>query len=145
MAHSLSHYYGSAKKGIAGINPVEATELGEDMLIATGTGALLGLIAAAKSGSLDVKLAGVTLPVDGLVSFGLGLGGLTLRSKELKTAAIAAGGAASTRVFTKFFAKGLAAHGELEDAVHGEFGASDEYGWGADAGHDKLVEAAKFL
>jgi len=144
MAHSLSHYYGSAKKGIAGINPVEATELGEDMLIATGAGALLGLIAAAKKG-LDVKIAGMTIPVDGLLSFGFGLGGLSLRSKELKVAAIATGGAASTRVFTKFFTKGLAINGELEDAVHGEFGASDEYGWGADAGHDKLVEAAKFL
>lgn len=142
---SLSHYYGKAKGGIAGINPVEATELGEDMLIATGTGALLGLISAAKGGNLDIKLAGMTVPVDGLVSFGLGVAGLGIRSKELKIAAIAAGGAASTRVFSKFFAKGLAAHGELEDAVHGEFGASDEYGWGADAGHDKLVEAAKFL
>ena len=147
MAHSLSHYYGSAKSSLGGINPVEATELGEDMLIATGTGALLGLIAAAKSGSLDMKIATMTVPVDGLLSFGLGLGGLMLRSKELKVGAIAAGGSASTRMFTKFFAKGLAAHGDLEDAVAQgfEIGGSSEYGWGADAGHDRLVEAAKFL
>ena len=144
---SLSHYYGRAKGGLSAINPVEATELGEDMLIAGGTGAVLGLIAAAKGGSLDITLAGMSVPVDGLMSFGLGLAGLSLKSKELKVAAIAAGGSAATRTFTAFFKKGLAAHGDI-DSVNDAFGGGSPemgFGWGADAGHDRLVEAAKFL
>jgi hypothetical protein len=142
---SLSHYYSSAKGGLSRINPVEATELGEDMLIAGGTGAVLGLIAAAKGGSLDMTIAGMQVPIDGLMSFGLGLAGLSLKSKELKVAAIAAGGSASARAFTGFFKKGLAAHGEF-DAANEAFGNEGmQYGWGADAGHDRLVEAAKFL
>lgn len=142
---SLSHYYGSAKAGLGKINPVEATELGEDMLIAGGTGAALGLIAAAKGGSLDMTIAGMQVPIDGLMSFGLGLVGLSIKSKELKVAAIAAGGSAATRAFTGFFKKGLAAHGELDGAVNEAFGNDMQYGWGADAGHDRLVEAARHL
>jgi hypothetical protein len=142
---SLSHYYSSAKSGLGKINPVEATELGEDMLIAGGTGAVLGLISAAKGGSLDMTIAGMSIPIDGLMSFGLGLAGLSMKSKELKVAAIAAGGSAATRTFAGFFKKGLAAHGDL-DAANEAFGGDDhQYGWGADAGHDRLVEAAKFL
>ncbi len=142
---SLSHYYSSAKHGLGAINPVEATELGEDMLIAGGTGAVLGLISAAKGGSLDMTIAGMSIPIDGLMSFGLGLAGLSLKSKELKTAAIAAGGSAATRTFSAFFKKGLAAHGDL-DAANEAFGNDGmQYGWGADASHDRLVEAAKFL
>lgn len=145
MAHSLSHYYSSAKGSLAGINPVEMTELGEDWLIAGAAGAAIGLMSAAKNGVLDVKLAGMTIPLDGLFAVGLGGAGLALHSKELRTASIAAGGAASARVFTGFFKKGLAAHGEIEENPQLAAGYGAEYGWGADADHDRLVQAAKYL
>lgn len=144
---SISHYYSRAKHGLGSINSVEAVNLGEEFLITGATGAALGLIAASK-GSLDVTLSGMKIPVDGLLSFGLGLAGLSMRSKELKVAAIAAGGSAATRTFTKVFAKGVAAHG---DEINGDFGFGhneqfgSQYGWGSDAGHDRLVEAAKYL
>lgn len=145
MAHSLTHYYSSAKGSIAGISPVEATELGEDWLIAGAAGAAIGLMSAAKNGVLDAKVAGMTVPLDGLFAAGLGLAGLAMHSPELRTASVAAGGAASARVFSSFFKKGLAAHGDVEENPQLAAGYGAEYGWGADADHDRLVEAAKYL
>jgi hypothetical protein len=148
---SLSHYYSNAKRGLGGINSVEAVQLGEEFLITGGTGAVLGLIAASKGGSLDMKIAGMNVPIDGLLSFGLGLAGLSIRSKELKIASIAAGGSAATRTFTNFFKKGVGVAGDEisgEDfgfGEHEQFAGSSQYGWGSDASHDRLVEAAKYL
>jgi len=136
---SLAHYYGRAKAGIAGINPVEATDLMEDWMIAGATGAGLALMSVSSKG-LDAKLGGITIPLDGLAAIGLGVAGLSLHSKELKVASIAAGGAASARVFAGFFKKGLGTHGELDEGTYA-LGA----GWGAEGEHDRLVEAARYL
>lgn len=149
MSSSLSHYYSRAKSGLMGINPREATQLGEDWLIAGGTGAILGLVSAS-IGGLDKQVAGMNVPIDGLAAGGLALAGLALGIPELKTASVAAGGSASTRVFEKFFKKSLGAHGDEDfDATYGyAYGAEpyqlqDEYGYGW--GQDSLVEAAANL
>ena len=146
----LSHYYSRAKAGLMGINPHEATQLGEDWMIAGGTGLVLGLISAS-IGGLDKKIAGFTIPVDGLAAFGLALGGLMMRSPELKVASIAAGGSAATRTFEAFFKKSLGAHGDLDALQGGGLDAlQDPYqlhaGWGYGYGQDdRLVEAARSL
>lgn len=145
---SLSHYYSRAKGGLMKINPNEAVQLGEDWMIAAGTGAVLGLMSAA-TGSMDVKIFGMEVPMDGLAAFGLALAGLSLRSNELKVASIAAGGSASSRWFESFFKK---------TAAHGDFDGSDvPFGWGAEpaqlgmggfgfgASQDRLVEASRLL
>lgn len=160
---SLSHYYGRAKHGLMGINPKEATELGEKWLIAGGTGAALGLISAGMGG-LDHKVFGFNVPVDGLVSIGLGIAGLTMNSPELQTASVAAAGSAATRSFEAIFKKGLGAHGDFDSSdVPFGFGAGDSYGelgghghtpamggqfsagYGFGSDRDRLIEAAKNL
>ena len=158
----LSHYYGRAKESFAGINPKEATEHGEKMLIAGGTGLVLGLTSAIMGG-LDHKILGMNVPVDGLASFGLAAAGLALHSPELLTASIAAGGSASTRSFEAIFKKGMGAHGDFDSTdipfgfgygtpqlqngftagspqVNGQFSAG--FGFG---GEDKIAEAARSL
>jgi hypothetical protein len=134
---ALSEYYGRAKAGIAGINPAEAADLGEDWLIAGATGAALGALSA-MGGGLDKKVAGFPVPLDGVASAALALGGLLTHSKELKVASIAAAGSASTRAFEKIFKKGVGAHGELDEGTL-------SLGYGAEGSHDRLVEAAKYL
>jgi hypothetical protein len=160
---SISHYYGRAKAGMMNINPVEATELGEKWLIAGGTGLALGLISASMGG-LDHKIMGMNVPVDGLMSLGLGVAGLSMRSPELQTASIAAAGSASTRTFEAIFKKGLGAHGDFDanDIPFGFGGAPQlnagfggapaqmgqgqfSAGFGFDSGRDKIAEAAKLL
>lgn len=133
------------------INPAEAVQLGEDWMIAAGTGAVLGLMSAA-TGGMDKKIFGMEIPMDGLAAFGLALAGLSLRSPELKVASIAAGGSAATRTFENFFKKTVA-HGDF-DQGNIPFG----YGWGGEPnqlgvggfgsygmGQDRLVEAARLL
>lgn len=145
---SLSHYYGRAKAGLMGINPNEAVQLGEDWMIAAGTGAVLGLMSAA-TGGMDKKIFGMEVPMDGLAAFGLALAGLSLRSRELQVASIAAGGSAATRTFEALFKKTVTA---------GDFDQSDiPFGWGHEPAQmgtggfgfgmhqDRLVEAARHL
>lgn len=164
---SLAHHYARAKAGMMGINPKEATEHGERLLIAGATGGVLGLISAS-TGGLDKKIAGLNVPVDGLASLGLSVAGLAMHSPELLTASIAAAGSASTRTFEGIFKKGLGAHGDYDgndipfgaetpqlnagfgfgDGGHGHLpAASGQFsaGFGFDSGRDRLVEAAKAL
>lgn len=146
---SLSHYYSRAKGGIAAINPAQMAELGEEWLIAGATGAVLGMVSAS-IGGLDKTVAGMPVPVDGAMSVALGLASLSMRSPELRTASIAAGGSAATRTFEKFFKKALGAHGEFDgDAALPQFpGAGYGYGWGAENGNgfaDPLARAAAGL
>jgi len=150
-SQGLTHYYHRAKQGLMGINPHEATQLGEDWMIAGATGAVLGLMSAA-TGGMDLKIAGLTVPKDGLAAFALALGGLTMGSKELKVASIAAGGAASSRVFEGFFKKSFGAHGDFDgndipfgaDPMQlGSGGVGHGFGWGAE--RDRLIEAAANL
>lgn len=139
---NLSSYYARAKSGIAGINPKEAADLAEDWLVTGATGAALGLMAASFQGGLDTKVAGIEVPLDGLLSLGLGFAGLQTRSRQLQVASIAAGGSAAARVFTRFFQKGIGTHGEagqFDGSIHPQMG----WGWGAEG--DRLIEAAKYL
>lgn len=152
---SLAHHYSRAKAGLMGINPVQATEHAEKLLIAGGTGLVLGLVSASMGG-LDHKVLGMNVPVDGIASMGLALAGLSMHSPELLTASIAAGGSAATRSFEAIFKKGLGAHGDFDsnDLPFG-FGAPPAFSPGAPAGgqfnpgygfgQDRLVEAAKAL
>lgn len=156
-ATSLTAYYGRMKHGIGTINPDEAVQLGEDWLVAAATGAGLGLMSAALGG-LDKKVLGVNLPVDGLVSVGLGLVGLQMGGESgqlLKIASIAAGGSAAVRTFESFFKSGLKVKGDFEDLGSSGFGplqmgyggvplVGPGVGFGA-AAQDQLVEASKYL
>jgi hypothetical protein len=137
---SLAHYYGRAKSGLAGINPVEATDLAENWMIAGATGAALALMSTSLSGGLDAKIGAFPIPLDGLVAMGLGVAGLSMHSKELKVASIAAGGAASARVFAGIFKRGLGTHGDIDEGTY-----ALGMGWGAEGEHDRLVEAARYL
>lgn len=153
---TLSQYYGRAKS-FADINPRDMQQLGEDWLVTAAAGAGVGLISASIDG-LDKQIAGFTVPVDGLISIGLGYAGLSMggdTGKALKIASIAIGGSAAVRTFEKFFAKGLGlkggakVKGEFEDIGYGQLPG---YGgqWGpavafGQAAQDRLVEAAKYL
>jgi hypothetical protein len=160
----LTDFYKSAKGKMGGIDAKEATQLAEDWMIAGGTGAVIGLIAAS-AGGLDHTIAGLKVPVDGVLSVGLGLAALTMNSPELKVASIAAAGSASARTFQTLFAKGMGAHGDFDggDIPFG-FGQAPPqlaagYGFGAPVAQgqfngsfgfeggsrDRLVEAAKAL
>lgn len=142
---SLSHYYSRAKGGLMNINPHEAVQHGEDLLIAGATGAVLGLFAAS-TGGLDKRVFGMNVPVDGLASFGLAAVALSIRSPELKVASIAAGGSAATRTFESLFKK-MSAHGDFDASdipFNGE-PAQLEGGYGYGWGQDRLVEAAANL
>jgi hypothetical protein len=160
----LTDFYKSAKGKMGGIDAKEATQLVEDWAIAGGTGAIIGLIASS-AGGLDHTVAGMKVPVDGILSVGLGIASLTMQSQELRVASIAAAGSASARTFQGIFSKGLGAHGDSEspqlgfghnhapqqlEAGYGfgdalspqsQFGSS--FGFGSD--RDRLVEAAKSL
>ena len=154
---SLTEYYGKMKHGFGTINPAEAAQLGEDWLIAAATGAGIGLLSAGLGG-LDKKVFGMTLPVDGLVSVGLGFVGLQMGGESgqlLKIASIAAGGSAAARTFESFFKTGLKVKGDFEDL--GSSGLNYHQmgyggvplvgpgvGFGA-AAQDRLVEASKYL
>jgi hypothetical protein len=149
---SLTQYYGQMKHGFGTINAAEATQLGEDWLIAAATGAGIGLMSAALGG-LDKQVFGVSLPVDGLVSVGLGLAGLQVGGESgqlLKIASIAAGGSAAVRTFESFFKSGLKVKGDFEDLPGSQMGyggvplVGPGVGFGA-AAQDQLAEAAKYL
>jgi hypothetical protein len=127
------------------ISGKELTEIGEDMVIAGATGAVLGLISASLGG-LDKTVAGMPVPVDGALSVGLAFAGAGMRSQELRLASVAAGGSAATRTFEKFFKKAMGAHGEFDgQAEIPQFpGAGYGYGWGFESG-DRLAAAAQAL
>lgn len=152
----MTEYYGKMKAGIGSINPEDMAQLGEDWMITAATGAGVGLLSAALGG-LDKKIAGFTVPLDGLASVALGVAGLQLGEggKVLKLASIAAGGSAAVRTFEKFFKAGFKAKGEFEDLGSSGFEnqlygyPSSQYigpgvGFGASA-QDRLVEAARYL
>lgn len=155
---SLTEYYGKMKHGFGTINPAEAAQLGEDWLIAAATGAGIGLLSAGLGG-LDKKVFGMNLPVDGLVSVGLGFVGLQMGGESgqlLKIASIAAGGSAAVRTFESFFKTGLKVKGEFEDLGSSGFGGHHRMGYGGvplvgpgvgfgAAAQDRLVEASKYL
>lgn len=151
---SLTEYHQNMKNAIAGIDPAEVAELGEDYLVVAAAGLGVGLISGA-IGGLDKKIAGFNVPVDGLISLGLGAFGLHLRNDMLKTASIAIGGSASVRTFERFFKKAFGVKGEFEDLgssgifggqqqPHQLMGHSPGMGFGA-SDQDALVEAAKYL
>jgi hypothetical protein len=147
----MTEYYGRMKSGFGDINPKDMAQLGEDWMVTAAAGAGVGLMSAALGG-LDKKIAGMTVPLDGLASIGLGLAGLQVSGdggKILKIASIAAGGSAAVRTFEKFFKAGLHVKGEFEDL--GSQGLNfplpsgpSYYGFGAGA-QDQLVDAARFL
>jgi hypothetical protein len=156
---SMTEYYGKMKSGFASIDPKDMAQLGEDWMIVAATGAAVGLVSGA-IGGLDHKIAGFNIPVDGLISVGLGVAGLQMSGdtgKVLKIASIAAGGSAAVRTFEKFFKAGFKVKGEFEDLgsgmtsisgyrFHGQLPAQAGYGLGFGAGEqDRLVEAAKYL
>lgn len=158
---SMTEYYGRMKSGIGSIDPKDMAQLGEDYMIVAATGIGVGLISGA-IGGLDHKIAGFNVPVDGLISLGLGVAGLQFKNQYLKIASLAAGGSAAVRTFEKFFKGAFHVKGELEDLgsgmmgisggprVHGMLGSgqSPYYGPGVGFGvgaQDRLVEASKYL
>ncbi len=150
---SLTGYYGRAKAGIGNINPKEMAQLGEDYMVVAATGAAVAL-AGTMIGGLDKEVLGFPVPVDGAISVGLGLAGLSIRGETgamLKVASIAAGGSAAVRTFQGFFQRGFGTrvHGELEEANYGRlpgyegtYGPTFAFGQGA---QDRLVAAARYL
>lgn len=156
---SLTEHYEGFKAGIGSIDPADAAQLMEDWFVVAATGAGVGLISGA-IGGLDHKIAGFTVPVDGLISGGLGLAGLVTKNHYLKLASVAAGGSAAVRTFERFFKAGFHMKGEFEDLGSGMMGISGHrfhgnnqlpahmYGPGVGFGvsaQERLVEAAKFL
>ena len=151
---SLAHYYSKAKGGLMNINPEQAVQHGENLMIAAGTGLALGLVSAS-IGGLDHDVAGMPVPVDGLATLALSAVGLSIRSPELLTASIATMGSASTRAGEKFFKKALGAHGDF-DSNDLQLGMgwgqepqampanASEYGWGWGS-DDRLSQAAHRL
>jgi hypothetical protein len=158
MSASMTEYYGKMKSGFASIDPKDMTQLGEDWMVTAATGAGVGLVSGA-IGGLDKKIAGFNVPIDGLISVGLGLAGLQMKGdtgKVLKLASIAAGGSAAVRTFEKFFKGAFHVKGEFEDLgsgamsiegrYHNQLPGQFGYGVGFGAGEqDRLVEAAKYL
>lgn len=154
---SMTEYYGRMKHGFGSINPQDMAQLGEDWMIATVTGAGIGLMSAALGG-LDKKIAGFNVPLDGAVALGLGFVGLKAKGntgKMLKIASIAAGGSAAVRTFEGFFKAGFKVKGEFEDLgagytsmgghrFHGQLPSYPGAGFGIGA-QDALVEAARYL
>ncbi|VVB55227.1 Uncharacterised protein [uncultured archaeon] len=157
---SMTEYYGRMKGGLSSIDPKDMAQLSEDWLVVAGTGAAIGLISGA-IGGLDKKVAGFNVPIDGLLSIGLGVAGLQMKGdtgKILKIASVAAGGSAAVRTFERFFKGAFHVKGELEDLGSGMMGISGHrfhgqnqlpgYGYGVGFGvgaQDRLVEAAKYL
>lgn len=154
---SMTEYYGRMKSGLGSIDPKDMAQLSEDWMIATATGAAIGLMSGALGG-LDKKIAGFNVPLDGLLGLGLGFFGLQAggdTGKVMKIASIAAGGSAAVRTFEKFFKAGFKVKGEFEDlgssGISGylpgrlnqsQFGPGVGFGIGA---QDRLVEAARYL
>ena len=159
---AMTAYYHRMKSGIANINSHEATALGEDLMVATAAGAGIGLISATMGG-LDRKIAGFEVPVDGLISIALGVGGLMTHHYKyahvMKIASIAAGGSAAVRTFEKFFRSNLHSlgiKGEFEDlgsrgiGYRGYPGQLPGYAPGPGIAYgaspqDRLVDAARYL
>ena len=162
---SMTHYYSRMKSGIGSIDPKDMAQLGEDYMIVAATGLGVGLLSGA-IGGLDKKIAGFNVPIDGLISIGLGLAGLQMKGatgSALKIASIAAGGSASVRTFEKFFKGAFGVKGEFKDldpnlmAISGYrmagqnmlgSGQTPFYGPGVGFGvraQDRLVEAARYL
>jgi hypothetical protein len=152
----MTEYYGRMKSGLGSIDPKDMAQLSEDWMIATATGAAIGLMSGGLGG-LDKKIAGINVPLDGLVAMGLGVFGLQAggsTGKTMKIASIAAGGSAAVRTFEKFFKAGFKVKGEFEDLgssglnyqMYGrqpqEFGPGVGFGVGE---QDRLVEAARYL
>ena len=165
---ALTHYYGRMKREFHSINPHDATQMGEDLLVTAAAGAAVGLVPATMGG-LDKKVGGFDVPIDGLMSVGFGLLGLSVGnhkySQMLKVASIAAGGSAAVRTFEKFFKSNMhgvfGIKGEFEDLGRhgiGQLGVSGNpyqglpaynqrgpgIGYGASA-QDRLVEASRYL
>ena len=167
---ALTHYYGRLKRDFHSINPHDATQMGEDLMVTAAAGAAVGLVSATMGG-LDKKIGGFNVPIDGIMSLGFGILGLSVAnhkySQMLKVASIAAGGSAAVRTFEKFFKTNmhgvLGIKGEFEDLGRsgiGEYGVSGGrhhfhgvpaynqvgpgYGYGASA-QDRLVEASRYL
>ena len=155
MAGSLTGYYGRAKSGIGNIDPKEMAQLGEDYMIVAATGAAVAF-AGTLVGGLDKEMLGIPVPVDGLISVGLGIAGLSMRGNTgemLKVASIAAGGSAAVRTFEGFFKRGFGVKGDFTDlgehdrlpgyeGAYGPTGPTFAFGQGA---QDRLVAAARYL
>ena len=162
---SMTEYYSRMKGGLAGIDPQEATELGEDWLITCAAGLGAGLVSGA-IGGLDKKIAGFTVPIDGAISIGLGTLGLVMKGdsgKVLKLASVALGGSAAVRTWERFFKGAFHVKGEFEDLGGGYSGieGSQQNRWHSLPGYqpryvgpgvgfgvgeqDRLVEASRYL
>ena len=156
---SMTEYYGRMKSGLGSIDPKDMAQLSEDWMVAGATGAAIGLMSGALGG-LDKKIAGINVPIDGLVSIGLGIFGLQAggdTGKVMKIASIAAGGSAAVRTFEKFFKAGFKVKGDFEDLgstgfsgyrMHGMLPGYQQSGPGVGFGvgeQDRLVEAARYL
>jgi hypothetical protein len=147
---SLTEYYGQTKAGIANIDPEDMAELGEDYLVVAATGAAVAMTGTL-FGGLDKEVLGFPVPLDGVISVGLGVIGLSMRSDALKVASIAAGGSAAVRTFEGFFKRGFGVKGELEEVgrhygglpgYEGPYGPTFAFGQSA---QDRLVAAARYL
>jgi hypothetical protein len=149
---SMTEYYGRMKSGIGSIDPKDMAQLGEDYMIVAASGLAVGLISGA-IGGLDKKIAGFTVPIDGIISLGLGMAGLQMRGdsgKALKIASIAIGGSASVRTFERFFKGAFGVHGEFNELPGHQApkqlgaGFGRGFGFGMSA-QDRLVHASRFL
>lgn len=153
MAQSLTGYYGRAKTGISSIDPGEMEELGMDYLVVAATGAGVALTSNI-IGGLDKQVLGVPVPIDGLISVGLGVAGLMTHGpmgNALKVASVAAGGSAAVRTFEGLFKK-MSVRGEFDELAfdrlpvpgyEGTYGPNTfAFGQGA---QDRLVQAARYL
>lgn len=149
--------YRGFKASASSIKGEDMADLGEEWLITAATGAGIGLLSAALGG-LDHKVFGLPIPVDGLVSIGLGVAGLEAQgdmARTLKVASIAAGGSAAVRTFEGFFKSGLHlgttstgfGHGYTEQLPpHMRHMHTYAYGFGGGASEqDRLIEAARHL
>lgn len=153
MAGSLTGYYGRAKDSISidNIKPRDVQELGGEYMIVAAAGAGVAF-AGTLLGGLDKEVLGFPVPVDGLISVGLGVAGLATTGRMgevLKTASIAAGGSAAVRTFEGFFKRGFGVKGDFTDldadrlpGYQGAYGPTFAFGQGA---QDRLVAAARYL
>lgn len=149
---SMTEYYGRMKSGVGSINPKDMAQLGEDYMIVAASGLAVGLISGA-IGGLDKKIAGFNVPVDGLLSLGLGFMGLQMKGNSgqaLKVASIAIGGSASVRTFERFFKGAFGVHGEFNELPGRQAPKQLGTGFGRGFGfgmsqNDRLIDAARYL
>ncbi len=153
MAGSLTGYYGRAKGAMSfdNIDPRDVKELGTEYMIVAAAGAGVAF-AGTLLGGLDKEVLGFPVPVDGLISVGLGVVGLATPGKmgdALKVASIAAGGSAAVRTFEGFFKRGFGVKGDFTDlnadrlpGYEGTYGPTYAFGAGA---QDRLVAGARYL